>query len=152
MVLVARLVGRDLNDDLDPVGRIVIDLLDLDLALVVGLDDRILDRLGGRGIGNFGDGQRTFVDLRNLGADLHSTAAKTVVVTAHVGHAARRKVGVKLEFAALKMGDAGVDKLHEVVGQDFRRQTYGDAVRALRQQQRELDRQRDRAPPCGRRR
>ena len=42
------------------------------------------------------------------------------------------------------MGDAGVDKLHEVVGQDFRRQTYGDAVRALRQQQRELDRQRDR--------
>ena len=64
--LVRRLVGRDLNDDFDLVGRIVVDLSDLDLALVVGLNDRILDRLGGRGIGNLGDGKRPFVDLRNL--------------------------------------------------------------------------------------
>ena len=41
------------------------------------------------------------------------------------------------------MGDAGVDELHEVVGQNLRGQTHGDAVGALRQQQRELDGQRD---------
>ena len=114
-----------------------------DLALVVGLDDRILDRLGGRGIGYFGDGERAFVDLRNLGAHLHRPAPQAVVIAAHIGHAARREVGIKLEFAPLEVCDAGVDKLHEVVGQDLRRQTHGDAVGALRQQQRELDRQRD---------
>ena len=141
--LVRRLVGRDLNDDFDLVGRIVVDLSDLDLALVVGLDDRILDRLGGRGIGYFGDGERAFVDLRNLGAHLHRPAPQAVVIAAHVGHAARREVGVKLEFAPFEVCDAGIDELHEVVGQDLRRQTHGDAVGALRQQQRKLDRQRD---------
>ena len=140
---VARLVGRNLDDDLDLVGRIVIDLPDFDLALVVGLDDRILDRLGGRGIGDFGDGERAFVDLRNLGTHLHGSAPQAVVIAAHVGHAARREVGVKLEFAPFEVCDAGIDELHEVVGQDLRRQTHGDAVGALRQQQRELDRQRD---------
>ena len=63
---VARLVGRNLDDDFDLVGRIVVDLPDFDLALVVGLDDRLLDRLGGGGIGNFGDGQRALVDLRSF--------------------------------------------------------------------------------------
>ena len=140
--LVGRLVGRDLNDDLHLVGRIVVDLADLDLALFVGLDDRLLDRLGGRRIGDLGDGQRALVDLRNAGADLHGAAAQTVVVAAHVGHAARREVGPELELASLEMGDAGVDELHEVVGQNLRREAHGDAVRPLGEQQRELDRKR----------
>ena len=42
------------------------------------------------------------------------------------------------------MGDAGVDKLVEVVRQNLRRETDGDAVRPLGQQQRELDGQRHR--------
>ena len=142
--LVRRLVGRDLNDDFDLVGRIVVDLSDLDLALVVGLDDRILDRLGGRGIGNLGDGKRPFVDLRNLRPHLHRAAAKAVVIAAHVGHAARREIGVKLEITSLEVRNGGVDQLHEVVGQDFRSQSHGDAVGPLGQQQRELDGQRHR--------
>ncbi len=38
------------------------------------------------------------------------------------------------------MCDGGIDELDEVVGQDLRGQTHGDAVGTLRQQQRELDR------------
>ena len=46
------------------------------LPLSLAFDDRILDRLGGRGIGYFGDGERAFVDLRNLGAHLHRPARR----------------------------------------------------------------------------
>lgn len=34
---------RDTNDDLDPVGRIVIDLLDLNLALSLALIESLID-------------------------------------------------------------------------------------------------------------
>ena len=142
--LVRRLVGRHLHDDLDLFGRVVVDLADLDLALFVGLDDRLLDRLGGRGVGDLGDGQRPLVDLRDAGAHLHGAAPQAVVVAAHVGHAARREIGIQLEFAPLQMGDRRMDQLHEVVGQDLRGQSHGDAVGALGQQQRELDGQRHR--------
>ena len=54
--LVRRFVGRHLHDDLHVLGRVVDHAADLDLALLVGLDDRLLDRLGGRRIGNFGNG------------------------------------------------------------------------------------------------
>ncbi len=142
--LVRRLVGRHLHDDLHVLGRVVVHAADLDLALLVGLDDRLLDRLGGRRIGNFGNGQRPFVDLRYLGAHLHHPAPQAVVVARHVDHAARRKVGIELERLAAQMRDGCMDQLVEVVRQDLRRQSHGDAVGTLRQQQREFDGKRHR--------
>ena len=141
--LVRRFVGGHLDHDLHLVGRIVVHLADLDLSLVVGLDDRLLDRLGGRRIGDLRDGEGPLVDLRDLRTHLDRTAPQTVVVAAYVGHAARREVGVKLEITSLEVRDGRVDQLVEVVRQDLRCEAHGNTVRALRQQQRELDRQRN---------
>ena len=140
--LVARLVAGHVYDDLDLLGRVVVHAADLDLALLVGADDRLLDRLGGRRVGYFGDGERAFVNLRDARAHLHRPAPQSVVVAAHVRQAPRGEVGPQLEVAALEVGDRRVDQLVEVVGQDFRGQAHGDAVGTLGQQQRELDGQR----------
>ena len=112
-------------------------ILPFSLALMI---DSLIDSV----VGDFGDGERAFVDLRDPRAHLHRAAAQSVVVAAHVGQAARRKVGIELEIASLEMGDRRGYQLIEVVRQDLRRQAHGDAVRALRQQQRELDGQRHR--------
>ncbi len=91
--LVARLVAGHVYDDLDLLGRVVVHAADLDLALLVGADDRLLDRLGGRRVGYFGDGERAFVNLRDARAHLHRPAPQSVVVAAHVRQAPRGEVG-----------------------------------------------------------
>jgi len=85
---VGRLVVADVNYDLDLVGRIVVDLLDFDLAFVVRADDRILDRLGGRAERNFGDRQRPFVDLVDPGAHF-DRSVPAVVGPGSRGHRGR---------------------------------------------------------------
>ena len=84
------------------------------------------------------------VEFDDAGADLDRTAPQTVVVTRDVDQAARLEVGVEGERLPAQAGDRGVEQLVEVVGQDFRGQADGDAFHALGQQQRKLDRQRDR--------
>ena len=139
---VGRLVVADVNYDLDLVGRIVVDLLDFDLAFVVRADDRILDRLGGRAERNFGDRQRPFVDLVDPGAHFDRSAAQSVVIARYVGQPPGRKIRVNFEVAAPEVGDARVDQFVEVMWQDFRCQSDRDALDSLGQQQREFDRQR----------
>jgi hypothetical protein len=49
---------REMNEDLDLVGGIVVDVLDLDLALGVGGEDLLDERLGGDAEGKLGDGEQ----------------------------------------------------------------------------------------------
>ncbi len=132
--LVARLVVRHVDHDLHLVGRKVVDAFDLDLALFVGLDDRLLDRLRSGRVGNLGYREGAFVDLGDARAHLNHAAAQTVIVTARVHQSSRREIGQQHEILASQMGYAGVYQLVEVVGQDLRRQTHRDAVGSLRQQ------------------
>ena len=140
--LVGRLVGRNVNDDLDLLRGVILHLADLDLALLVSFDDRLLDTFGCSRKRNLGDGQRALVDLRDTCSNLHRATAQTVIVARAIDQTSRRKVGQQGELLALQVRHASVNQLVEVVGQDLRRQTYGDTLHALRQQQRELNRQR----------
>ena len=80
---------REVDEDLDLVGGVVVDVLDLDLALGVGGEDGLDERLGGDAVGQLGDGEEVFGALLDLGADLHLAAALAVVVFGKVGGAAR---------------------------------------------------------------
>ena len=138
--LVARLVVRNVDHDLDLVGRQIVHLLDTYLAPLVGLHDRILYRLRGRGKGYLRNGERPFVDLRDTRPHLDRATAQAVVVARHIHDTARREIGIQLEILPAKVCDTCIDQLVEVMRQDLGRQTYGNTVGALRQQQRELDR------------
>ena len=139
------LVGRDVvgkvQDDLHLLGGHVIDFLDLDLAFVLGLDDRIDEHMGGLAEGKLGDGDGVLVHLLDPGPHLDLAAPLPLVVFGTVGDAAGGEVGIDLVGFPLENGDGGVEQFVEVVGEDFRGHADGDAFRPLRQQEREADRQ-----------
>src|SRR2546427_711107 len=51
---------REMDEDLDLVGGVVVHVLDLDLALGVGSEDGLDEGLGGDAIGQLGDGEEIF--------------------------------------------------------------------------------------------
>ncbi len=102
--LVGRFVRADVDDDLHLFGGVVVHLLDLYLSLFVGLDDRLLDGFGRGAVGNLGDGERAFVDLRDACTDLHHAAPQSVVVARHVDETARLEVGIEHERFASQAG------------------------------------------------
>ena len=131
-----------MHHDLHLVGRQVIHLFDLDLALLVGLDDRLFDRLRCCRERNFGDHERTLIHLRYSRTHLHCATAQTIVISARIHQTSRREVGQQLKILPLQMRYAGRDELVEVMRQDLRCQTHGNTLGSLRQQQRELNGQR----------
>ena len=132
------------DENFDSLARVVVDMLDLDLALVVCLHDAF-DEAHRRGaVRDFADRERLVIDLFNLCADLDLAPALTVVVVGHVDNAAREKVRVERELLAAEAGDACFAEFTEVVGEDGSRKTDCDTVDALCQKQRELDGERDR--------
>ena len=139
--LVGRFVGCHVNDDLNLLRGVILHLANLDLALLVGLHDRLLDTLGRSCEWDLGDSQRALVDLRNACANLHRTATQTVIITRAIDQTTRREVGQQRKILALQVCNTSVDQLVEVVGQNLRCQTYCDTLDTLRQQQRELNRQ-----------
>ena len=139
--LVRRHVGRQVDDDLHLVGGHVVDLLDVNLLLVLGLDDAVNHRLRGFPVRNLGDGDGALVHLVDACAHLHHAAALALVVLGTVGDAAGREVRQNLIRLTLQDGDGSVDELVEVVRQNLGRKARGDALGALGQQQREAHRQ-----------
>src|SRR5690606_15841437 len=117
--LVRIAAGRQVDENLDLVGRVVVDVLDLELPLGVGRDDRLDQRDGGRAVGQLGDGEQVFAALLDLGADLHFAAAFAVVVFREVGDAAGREIGINAEGFALQAIDRRAAKVVEIVRQDL---------------------------------
>ena len=133
-----------MDENFDPLARVVVDVFNLDLALVVSLHDAFDEAYRRGAVRDFADRERLVVDLFNLRADLDLAPALTVVVVGHVDNTTREKVRVERELLAAEAGDACFAEFTEVVGEDGSRKTDGDTIDALSQKQRELDRERDR--------
>ena len=127
------------NDHLHLVGGVVLHPLDLDLALVVGLEDALDEGGRGHAVRHLLHDEGLVVLLAQLGPDPDTSAPEAVVVLLTVGLSSGREVRQKLEAAALEVGHRPVDELVEVVRQHLARQADGDALRPLLEQQRELD-------------
>lgn len=136
--LVRRYARGQMYENLHLGGRVVIDLANLYLALLGSLQYGVDERRGGLAIGNLGDGQRLVVHFVDTGTHAHRTAAFTVVVAGHVDETARLEVGVEHEVLTLEVAHGGIAQLVEVVGENLRRQTYGNTLDALCQQEGEL--------------
>ena len=124
-------------------GGQVFHLAGLDLAFLHSLGNRLDECLRGFGEWYLAYHKGLVVQLLYLGAYLEHAATLAVVVFRHVDAAACGEVGIKGEGLAMQVMDGGVAQLAEVMGQDFRRQTYGDALGTLRQKQWKLHGQGD---------
>ena len=128
--------GDQGDDDLDLVGRGVLDGLDGDLLAARGLLDGGDERLGRLAEGDLADDDD--VGAARFEAGARGDAAVAVAVLREVEEAAGLEVGQHLERLVLDDGDFGLEQLHEVVREDERREADGDALGAEHEQQREL--------------
>ena len=143
--LVGRNAGGQVAHYLHLGGGVVVHLLYLDLLFFVGLQNTVYQHIGGHRIRYLGndDGLPLLVVV-HLGTDTQTTAQCAVVIFRHVDKAARGEVGVYLKRLVFQHTYRGFYQFAEVVRQYIRGECDGDALGALRQQQRELDRQRHR--------
>ena len=118
--------------------REVFHVAHLDLAFVYGFQNAVDERLCGLAERYFSDDERLRVKFFYLRPHLQHAATHAVVVFAHVNATARGEIGIELEGFSLQIAHGSVADLAHVVGQDLRRQTYGDAFGTLCQEQREL--------------
>ena len=142
--LVRRNTGHQMQHNLHVLGRVVLDLLDLDLALVVGFDDGVNDTGRSRSKRNLRDDERLLVVYGNLGAATDATAAFTVVVLREIGNAPRRKIREDLHLAAAEVRNGGINELNKVVRKHLGRKTHRNTLHALGQEKRKLHGQRHR--------
>ena len=142
--LVGRHARRQVNLNLHLGSRVVVHLLSLYLAFLDSTQNGVDERRRSLRERNLANDDSLRVELLYLCAHLHGASALSVVVLRNVYRTARREVGVEVELLAAQICDGSVADLHEVVWQNLRAETHGDALSALRQQQRELRRQRDR--------
>ncbi len=119
-------------------GGIVLDLLDLDLALVIGLNDGVNDTGGSRSKRNLRNDQRLFVVYGNLGAASDTTTSFAVVVLREICNAPRRKIGVDLDPAAAEVRNRGIDELNKIVRKHLGRKTHRNTLHALGQEKGKL--------------
>ena len=138
--LVRRHIVRKMDEDVRIACSQVLYLLYLDLALVLCLEDRIDDRVGGLSIWNFHDGKCVLVYLLDLCTYLHGAASLSLHIFRAVCESAGWEVRIYLEILALKNGDGSVDELVEVVRENLGGKTYGNTFRSLCEQKREFDR------------
>ena len=128
--------ARRLDLDLDLLRRVVVDALDLDLALVRGVLDGADQRVGrGRGRDFLDDDCGLVLDLE-FGADLDFPCP--VLVTTGVHESAGMEVGQALERLLFEDGDLGFEQLGEIVRQNARGHAHRDTFGAEHEQQRQL--------------
>ena len=121
-----------MDQHFDLVGRVVVHVLDLDLAFVVGGDDRIDERSGGGAVRELGNRENVFGLTRcNRRPHLNFSASFAVVVISEIGGASRRKVRPDTKRFALKVIDRGPAQVVEIVGQDLGRESDRDAFGAF---------------------
>ena len=106
-------------DDVDLVGSEIVDLLDLDLAAFLGLEYCLYDDRSCLAVRNFSDRQGVLVYLLDTCADLDLAALALAAVFGTVGRTSGKEIREDLEILALKYRDGCIDKLIEVVREDF---------------------------------
>ena len=149
---IARRAGQQMHDDVGMFRRVVVDFAHLDFAFFLRLYNRFDDGARRAAVWDVGYFQRLVVDFLDFRTDTHRTATLAVVVFRHINKTARRKVGIKRELLAAKISNGSIENFIEIVRQYFGRKPDGNALRPLRQQQREFHRERQRlrlAPVVG---
>ena len=93
----------------------VIDLLDLDLATLLGLHDRLLYCICSLAERNLRNGQCVLVNLLDLCPDLYLAAFPFAAVPGTISRATGKKVWVNLEIPSFQDIDGGIDEFIEVM-------------------------------------
>ncbi len=83
---IRRYPGCQVDNDLYIFRRIIFDLLDLDLALIIGRDHTIDQSSGSSGIRYFCNGQGPFIALNDLGSHPDPASAHPFIVITEIGH------------------------------------------------------------------
>ena len=141
---VGRCARDEVDDDFGRSSSVVVDLAYLNLALLLGADDRSDQCRCRFAKWQLSDGKCLIVNLFDFGSDFYSTATLTVVVACDIDETTCLEVGIQLEWLIVQICYRCVEELVEVVRQNFGRQTDGDTFDTLCQKQREFHRQSDR--------
>ena len=123
--------------------RVVVHFLGLNLTFIYRSQYRVDEGGGGFAKRNLLDNQRLVVQFLNLGPHFQRSAPLSVIVFLHVNAATRGEVWIQLELFASEIMNRSLANLIQVVWQNLRTQSYGDAFRTLCQQQGKLCRQCD---------
>ncbi len=141
--LVGRNARRQRADNLHLGGGVVIHLLHLNLPLLVGFENTVYQHISGDAIRHFGDDDSlALLIVVHTGADAEAPPLGGIVVLGHVDKSACREVGEYFKRLVPQYLDGGLNKFAEVVGQDDRGESDGNALGPLCQQQGKLDGQR----------
>ena len=119
----------------------ILDFLDLDLALLLGLEYGFDEVAGVFAVRGLRDCDSALVDFLDARTHLHAAAPAAFTVIAAVGESAGREVRENPVLAAFHNRDGSVEQFVEVVGQYLGRETHADALGALREQEREAQRE-----------
>ena len=125
-------------------GGVVVHLAHLDLPLLHCLQNGVDEARGGFAERNLAYGEGLVVYLVDFCSHLDLASACSIVVARRVHEAAGLEIGKKAESLPFEIFYGCITYLVEVVGQDFRIQTHGDALHSLREEKRELHGQRHR--------
>ena len=138
--LVRRHVVRKVDHDVHLVCGEVVDLLDLDLTGLLGLEDCLDHHLSRLAVRHLGDCESILVDLLDLCADLDLAALALAAVFRAVGRTTCEEVREYLEILALKHADGCVYEFVEVVRENLGCITCTDTFCTLCKEDRELHR------------
>ena len=122
----------------------VLHMTSLDLALLDSFKNTVNYRFCGLGERYLADDERLGIELFYLGTHLQYTTTLSIVILADIDTATCGEVGVEVELLAMQITDGGITNLAEVMRQNLGRQTYGNTLGTLCQQQWEFHRQGDR--------
>ena len=131
-----------MNQDLHSLSCVILNLANLDFALVVGLQNGVYQARRRRAKGNFRDRQGLLINHADACTNTDLATAVAIIVSRGIGNASRREIWHQLEATPLQMLDGCVNQLYKVVRHDLRRQTHRNTLSALRQKQWEFHRKR----------
>ena len=139
--LVRRNVIGKMNHEVCRIGRHILDLLNLDFSLGLGLEYGLDEGVRGLAVRYLLDSQCILVYLVDSCTYLHDSASLTFHIFRAVCHSPGREVGQKFKRLSPEIGDGGVDQLVEVVRENLGCHAHGNALGSLCQQERESYRQ-----------
>src|SRR5574344_11707 len=142
--LVAAHTGSKMHQYLHMGSGIILHLASLNFALFHSFQYAIYQCGGSFSERNLLDNQCLIVQLFYLGTHLEYATALTVIIFTHIYTAARREVGIEVELLTVQISNGSITYLTEVMRKYLGRQSHGNSFCTLCQQQRKLDRQRDR--------
>src|SRR5690606_56948 len=100
-------------------GRIVGYFFDLDLALVIRLYYGVNKRSRSYAKRYVADDERFLIQLFNMRADAHFTAAFSLIIIGHIDHARCLKIGKELKLFPAQVFDRGINDLAKIMRKYF---------------------------------